>query len=157
MRTTRLLRWASGIMIFLGAGHLSLLTLISWDQFTGWFDRGLWAAVPLDLSDSGTDLRNEVTFWAGPGSFAVPLVLLGCLTWHLAGRGVTVPAGIGWAVAVWSALAGVLLVPSPYFAGVVAGALVIAAARNDSSAPATIAAGHSESGASSTQEPSVRE
>jgi hypothetical protein len=48
-------------------------------------------------------------------------------------------------------------VPSPYFAGVVAGALVIAAARNDSSAPATIAAGHSESGAPSTQEPSVRE
>ena len=148
------LRWAGGIMIFLGAGHLSLLMLISWDDLTGWLDRGLWAAVPLDLAGSGTDLRNEVTFWAGPGSFAVPLVLLGCMVWHLAGRGVAVPAWLGWAVAVWSAIGGVLLVPSPYFAGVVAGALVIAAARNTT----TIATGHSESSTtSSTPEPSARE
>lgn len=135
------LRWASGIMIVLGAGHLSLLTLFSLDSITGWADRGLWAAVPLDLTDTGTteSLRNDVTFWAGPGSFAVPLILLGCLIWHLAGRGVAVPAGFGWAVAVWSAVGGVLLVPSPYFAGVIAGALVIAAARNDSSRAATIA------------------
>jgi hypothetical protein len=146
----RLLRWAGGIMIVLGAGHLSLLTLVSWANVSGWFDRGLWAAVPLDLSDSGGDLRNEVTFWAGPGSFAVPLVVLGCLVRHLAGRGVAVPAWVGWAVAVWSALGGVLLVPSPYFAGVVAGVLVISAARNT----ATIATGHSES---STTELSTRE
>ena len=146
----RLLRWASGIMIFLGAGHLSLLTLIFWAEVSGWVDRGLWAAVPLDLSGDGGDLSNEVVFWAGPGSFAVPLVLLGCLVWHLAGRGVAVPAWVGWAVAAWSALGGVLLVPSPYFAGVVAGVLVVVAARNG----ATIATGHSES---STAELSTRE
>jgi len=138
----RLLRGASAIMIVLGAGHLSLLTLFSFDAITGWANRGLWAAVPLDLSDATTtteSFKNEVTFWAGPGSFAVPLVLLGCLIWHLAGRGVSVPAGFGWAVAVWSAVGGILLVPSPYFAGVVAGALVIAAAGNDSSRAVTIA------------------
>lgn len=136
--TKRLLRAASTIMIVLGAGHLSLLTLFASDAVTGWADRGLWAAVPLDLTDTGTTetLRNEVTFWAGPGSFAVPLILLGALIWHLAGRGVTVPAGFGWAVAVWCAVGGVLLVPSPYFAGVVAGVLVIVA---DSSRAATIA------------------
>ncbi|MFC7719041.1 hypothetical protein [Nonomuraea recticatena] len=61
----------------------------------------------------------------------MPLILLGCLTWHLAGRGVAVPAGIGWGLAAWCALGGVLLVPSPYFAGVIAGALVIVAARKD--------------------------
>jgi hypothetical protein len=141
----------------LGAGHLSLLTLISWGNVSGWLDRGLWAAVPLDLSDSGGDLRNEVTFWAGPGSFAVPQVLLGCLIWHLAGRGVAVPAWLGWAVAVWSALGGVLLVPSPYFAGVVAGALIIVAARNNETI-ATGTTGHSEtSTTSSTTELSARE
>ncbi|WP_113701105.1 DUF6463 family protein [Nonomuraea lactucae] len=132
----RLLRWASGIMLVLGTGHLSLLALAAWEDITGWVDRGLWAAVPLQLTDGAAvqtveSLQNKVTFWAGPGSFAVPLVLLGCLTWHLAGRGVAVPAGIGWGLATWCALGGVLLVPSPFFAGIVSGALIILAARKE--------------------------
>ncbi|GAB1510261.1 DUF6463 family protein [Actinophytocola sp. KF-1] len=132
------LRWAAGIMVTLGAGHLTLLTVLAWQDVAGWWDRGLWAAVPLiDPARTVASLRNEVAFWAGPGSFAVPLVLLGCLIRHLAGRGVAVPAGIGWAVAAWSVAGGVLLVPSPYFAGVVAGALVIAAARNNSGSSTT--------------------
>ncbi|MFF5213512.1 DUF6463 family protein [Streptosporangium sp. NPDC000396] len=130
----RLLRWASGIMLVLGIGHLSLLALVAWEDVTGWVDRGMWAAVPLELADGGTvqtveSLQNKVTFWSGPGSFAVPLILLGCLIWHLAGRGVAVPAGVGWGVATWCALGGVLLVPSPFFAGVISGALIILAAR----------------------------
>ncbi|MCP3804841.1 DUF6463 family protein [Allokutzneria sp. A3M-2-11 16] len=123
--TSRLLRWASGIMIFIGAGHLVLLVLLSGDDVARWGAEGLWAAVPL----LGGDLRNAVTFWGGPGSFSVPQILLGCLIWHLAGRGVTVPAGIGWAYAAWCVLGGVLLVPSPFFVGVVPGALIVLAAR----------------------------
>ncbi|MEQ4720664.1 DUF6463 family protein [Nonomuraea sp. B19D2] len=130
----RLLRWASGIMLVLGTGHLSLLALIAWEDITGWLDRGMWAAVPLVLTDGGAvqtveSLQNDVIFWGGPGSFAVPLILLGCLTWHLAGRGVAVPAGLGWGLATWCALGGVLLVPSPFFAGVIPGALIILAAQ----------------------------
>ncbi|WP_274564834.1 DUF6463 family protein [Streptomyces spiramyceticus] len=132
----QLLRWASGIMLVLGTGHLLLLTLFAWEDITGWVDRGVWAAVPLALTDSGADqtveiFQNQVTFWAGPGSFAVPLILLGCLTWHLAGRGVAVPAGIGWGLAAWCFIGGVLLVPSPYFAGIISGALIILAARKE--------------------------
>ncbi|TDO30657.1 hypothetical protein EV643_13639 [Kribbella sp. VKM Ac-2527] len=132
----RLLRWASGIMIVLGTGHLSLLALVARGDVAGWVDRGMWAAVPLVLTGGGADqtvesLQNDVTFWAGPGSFGVPLILLGCLTWHLAGRGVAVPAGIGWGLATWCVLGGVLLVPSPFFAGTVSGALIIWAARSE--------------------------
>ncbi|NUR83529.1 MAG: hypothetical protein HOY71_05510 [Nonomuraea sp.] len=119
-------------MVVLGAGHLTLLTLTSWANVTGWAGRGLWAAVPLVLGEtrpSVASLRNEVTFWGGPGSFAVPLILLGCLIWHLAGRGVRVPAWVGWGVAGWCLVGGVLLVPSPYFAGTVAGVLVVVAER----------------------------
>ncbi|WP_218001905.1 DUF6463 family protein [Microtetraspora malaysiensis] len=132
----RMLRWASGIMLFLGTGHLSLLALFDWEDITDWVDRGMWAAIPLVLADGRAvqtvdSLQNEVTFWAGPGSFAVPLILLGCLTWHLAGRGVAVPAGIGWGLAAWCVLGGVLLVPSPFFAGTISGALIILAARHE--------------------------
>jgi hypothetical protein len=132
----RLLRWASGIMLVLGTGHLLLLTLFAWEDITGWVDRRVWAAVPLALGGGGADqtvesLQNGVTFWAGPGSFAVPLILLGCLTWHLAGRGVAMPAGIGWGLAAWCFVGGVLLVPSPYFAGIISGALIILATRKE--------------------------
>ncbi|MGY1869642.1 MULTISPECIES: DUF6463 family protein [Nocardia] len=131
--TKRLLRWAAGIMLVLGTGHLILLALASWEEITGWLDQGLWAAVPLELSGTQTveSLQNKVTFWAGPGSFAVPLILLGLLIWRLAGHGVAVPAWIGWGLAVWCVLGGVLLVPSPYFVGAVAGVLIIWAARQD--------------------------
>ncbi|MGP3958050.1 DUF6463 family protein [Nonomuraea sp. 3N208] len=130
----RLLRWASGIMLVLGIGHLSLLALVTWEDITAWADRGMWAAVPLALTDGGAgqtleSLQNKVIFWAGPGSFAVPLILMGCLTWHLAGRRVAVPAAIGWGLAAWCALGGILLVPSPFFAGIVSGTLIILAAR----------------------------
>ncbi|GAA3072918.1 DUF6463 family protein [Streptosporangium carneum] len=132
----RLLRWASGIMVVLGTGHLSLSAIVAWEVVTGWAGRGMWAAVPLVLGGGGAaqaveSFQDRVTFWAGPGSFAVPLILLGGLTWHLAGRGVAVPAGVGWGLVAWCALGGVLLVPSPFFAGVVSGALVILAARKE--------------------------
>jgi hypothetical protein len=138
----RLLRWASGIMLVLGTGHLVLLTLLAREDIAGWVDRGVWAAVPLAPTDGGAEqtvesVQNGATFWAGPGSFAVPLILLGCLTWHLAGRGVAVPAGIGWGLAAWCLVGGVLLVPSPYFAGVVSGALIILAARKEDRSRAT--------------------
>ncbi|MFI2474371.1 DUF6463 family protein [Nocardia xishanensis] len=149
----RMLRWASGIMVVLGAGHLLLLALLAWSDITGWVDRGIWAAVPLAVTEGSEGptvdtLQNEVTFWAGPGSFAVPFILLGCLTWHLAERGIAVPAGIGWGLAAYSAFSGVLLVPSPYFAGVVAAVLVVVAARKGVRAEAdrerdgSVTAGH---------------
>jgi hypothetical protein len=136
----RSLRWASGIMLTLGTGHLILAALASWQEITGWVDRGIWAAVPLTLADedagrAADSLPDKVTFWAGPGSFAVPLILLGLLTWHLAGRGVTVPAGIGWGLAAWCSLCGVLLVPSPFFVGVIPGVLIVLAARKGDRSP----------------------
>nr|WP_055506189.1 DUF6463 family protein [Nonomuraea pusilla] len=147
-----MLRWASGIMIVLGAGHLSLLAVMAREDVARWVDRGMWAAVPLELSDRGAvqtpaSLQNEVTFWAGPGSFAVALILLGCLTWHLAGRGVAVPAAIGWGLAAWCALGGVLLVPSPFFAGTIAGALIVLAARKGRRSEADRRAGRPAAGA----------
>ncbi|MFL4472610.1 DUF6463 family protein [Paeniglutamicibacter sp. MACA_103] len=137
-RQRLMLRWSGGIMIGLGIGHLLLATFLDRHVVASWLDRGIWAAVPL-MSPETTlgSLRNGAAFWETVGSFAVPLALLGGLLWHLAGRGVTVPAFIGWGVAAWSLLGGILLVPSPYFAGVVAGALIVLSARKNRGARGT--------------------
>lgn len=121
-----LLRWASGIMVVMSGGHLLLLLFLKWEVVAGWAERGLWATVPL-LSPG--DLANKAAFWGGVGSFSIPLILLSCLIWHLAGRGVAVPAGVGWGVAAWCLVSGVLLVPSPFFAGIISGLLIVRAAR----------------------------
>ncbi|GII62697.1 hypothetical protein Skr01_27820 [Sphaerisporangium krabiense] len=131
----RLLHWASGIMVVLGTGHLALASLLTRQQITGWAERGLWATVPLLPTKEGAvqaveSLQSKAAFWGGPGCFSVPLILLGCLIWHLAGRGTALPARIGWALAAWGAVGGVLLVPSPFFALTASGVLIILAARS---------------------------
>lgn len=125
-----LARSASAILIALGAGHLALLALTSREEAATWLKRGVWRAVPLALGEKAADqtigsLRNEVFFWAGAGSFAVPQILLGCLTWQLAGRGIAIPRSTAVGLAAWSGVGGVLLVPSPFFAGTVAGVLLL--------------------------------
>jgi hypothetical protein len=128
MRTAGLLRWAGGISIALGVGHLAVVTLTAGQHFGEWVDRGVWAAVPF-LDRGAASAEDAATFWAGPGGFAVPQILLGYLVWHLARRGTPVPAGIGWALAAWGLLNGVLLGPSPFFACLVPGALIVLAGR----------------------------
>ena len=136
-----LLRWASGIMVVLGAGHLALLSLMSGKVIAAWGQRGLWATVPLGPETAPTvdSLINKVVFWAGPGSFSAPLILLGALTWQLANRGVAVPAAIGWGLAGWCIVGGVLLVPSPFFVGAIAGILIVVASRKTKAFPAALA------------------
>lgn len=127
----RLLRWAAGIMILLSVGHIIVIPLLTGSaRIVGWFESGLWAAVPLLGSLSSTEAAGSaLTYWSSLGGFAIPLLLLGVYAWQLAARGGRLPEWMGWALAAWCLLAGIILVPSPFFAGTVAGALIIVAAR----------------------------
>lgn len=130
----RLLRTASIIMYVLSIGHTLLAALISWSGVSDWAETGFWAAVPLDLTEAAANqstasLANEVLFWTTVGGFPAPLLLVGYLIWHLSGRGIAVPAGVGWGVAAWCVVGGILLVPSPFFVGAIAGVLIILASR----------------------------
>lgn len=129
MAEDRLLRIAGAILVALGTGHLALATVLTRATLLGWATDGVWAAVPLLPGATPAGARDALAFWGGPGGFAVPLVALGLLLWHLAGCGVRVPAFVGWIVAVWCLVGAVVLVPSPFVVGAVAGMLVVLAAR----------------------------
>lgn len=130
MKSRLLLRTASIILGVLGAGHLVLGLVLTRETLARWASDGVWAAVPLLGSAESLDsARNALAFWAALGSFSMPQVALALLIWHLAGRGIRVPASIGWIIAVWSLIAALILVPSPFILITVAGVLVIIAAR----------------------------
>jgi hypothetical protein len=131
----RALHWASGIMLALGIGHLGLGIIIDRALVAGWLRDGLWATVPL-LPDRTIDsLETTTAFWAGWGSFSVPLILLAGLIWHLAQQGIAVPSWVGWGIVVWTVIGGLMLVPSPFFLGAIPGALVVVAARRQQAGP----------------------
>jgi Family of unknown function (DUF6463) len=59
--------------------------------------------------DPSTDrLPVAEAFWFSPGSFGVPLLLLGGLVAWLARRGQRVPGWLGLAVVAWAVLIGLL-------------------------------------------------
>lgn len=124
----RLLSWARGILLLLGFGHALVSVVIDRQRVADWLGDGLWATVPLVPEQVVDEQATVAAFWGGVGSFAVPLVLLGLLVGHLAEHGVPVPAWVGWGLIGWCALGGVMLVPSPFFVGVVPGVLIVLAA-----------------------------
>ena len=117
--------------MFLGVGHVVTVAIVTREAIASWFAQGLWSSVPIGVTGAPAEALSgsgAVAFWAGPASFAVPLFLLGLLFWRLAGQGVRVPAVIGWVLAIWCLVCAVILSPSPFYLGIVAGVLVIVAA-----------------------------
>ncbi|MEU4443255.1 DUF6463 family protein [Actinosynnema sp. NPDC050801] len=77
--------------------------------------REVWARIVDDgfphtvTSDPSPDrLAVAEAFWFGPGSFGVPLLLLGALVTWLVRRGAHVPGWLGWGVGAWAVLLGLL-------------------------------------------------
>lgn len=134
----RKLHWASGIMLALGIVHLGAGMIIDRALVAGWLRDGLWATVPLTPDPTIESLETTTAFWAGWGSFSVPLILLAGLIWHLAQQGIAVPSWVGWGIVVWTVIGGLLLVPSPFFLGAIPGALVVVAARASRRVPAGV-------------------
>ncbi|PSL01022.1 hypothetical protein CLV63_101501 [Murinocardiopsis flavida] len=76
---------------------------------------------------SGTGGEESLTvFWALPGGFVVPLVLLGLLVARMGWRGERAPAYVGWAVGGWAAACALLIGPSGFLLGFVPAVLLVA-------------------------------
>lgn len=124
------LRWASGILVGLGLAHLALSTLADRAVVAGSLRDGVWATVP--LAPAGESKRWRPPRPSGPAgaAFSVPLILLGVLVRHLARQGSEVPSWLGWGIASWT-LVGGLLLPSQFFLGVVPGLLLVLEAHRE--------------------------
>ena len=75
----------------------------AWAQIV---DEGFFNTVSLE--PSADRLAVAEAFWFSLGSFGVPLLLLGSLVTWLTRRGVRVPGWLGWGVAGWASLIGLV-------------------------------------------------
>jgi len=129
-RARRLQQIAASTFMALGGGHLLLAFALEADVVRGWLGDGLWATVPLLARRTVEGLENGLAFWAGLGSFAVPLLVAGGLLWWLADRDLIAPTWVGWVLCGWFTLGTVLLVPSPMPVGLAAAIALILASRS---------------------------
>ena len=86
--------------------HLAAAALMRGEIWSQIVDEGFVNTVALD--PSADRLAVAEAFWFSPGSFGVPLLLLGCLVTWLARRGQRVPGLLGCGVVAWAVLLGLL-------------------------------------------------
>ncbi|RJL27067.1 hypothetical protein D5H75_24900 [Bailinhaonella thermotolerans] len=109
----------------IAVGHSVLGAIKGAEHWAGWaageLQGGLGAAKPV---------YSELSFWAVPGGFAVPLLLLGLLAVGRAREGRPLPGYVGWALLAWAAFGAYVTFPLfGFFLVFVPAALFLLAAR----------------------------
>lgn len=102
----RIIKWAGGILSFIGAGHLTVGLLLSSASFGDWLSLQLWG-------HWWEDTKSANAFWANPAGFGLPLTLVGLLVVWMNRRGVVPPEFLAWTVLTWGAVCAVIVEPTP--------------------------------------------
>lgn len=71
------------------------------------------------------ELAVAEAFWLTPGSFAVPLLLLGAFVVWSSRRGQRVPGWLGWGIGAWGAVVATMLPASPAWLFLLVGGLIV--------------------------------
>ncbi|RSM81397.1 hypothetical protein DL991_07625 [Amycolatopsis sp. WAC 01375] len=110
--TTIRVRWRDpatwGGILALGGGlfHTVVAATMRQEVWARIFDEGFFNTVTLDPSPDRLPMAEA--FWLSPGSFGVPLLLLGALVVRSTRRGERAPGWLGCGVVAWAVLLGLL-------------------------------------------------
>lgn len=110
--TTIRVRWRDpatwGGILALGGGlfHTVVAATMRQEVWARIFDEGFFNTVTLDPSPDRLPMAEA--FWLSPGSFGVPLLLLGGLVLRQTRHGGRVPGWLGSGVVAWAVLLGML-------------------------------------------------
>jgi hypothetical protein len=129
MPTSGIARVAGWIAVAFGVTHVVVAPLDYRQVWADILDKGPWETLSLDVTPENRAYSEA--FWVGPGSFGVPVLLIGAFVLWTVRRGERVPAPFGWAMTAWGAGLVVLLPRSPTWALLVVGVLLVLAARTN--------------------------
>ncbi|MFE4259726.1 DUF6463 family protein [Streptomyces sp. NPDC056883] len=125
-RARTLTIWAGRSTVFIGLGHIAFFAAQTRSSWGDWLSGALHGRAAMEDPANLDSLR---LFWALPGSFAVPLILLGLLVVRMARTGQEIPRYLGWTLAAWVLLCGWILEPSGFPLGLAPTALLLLAHR----------------------------
>jgi uncharacterized membrane protein YedE/YeeE len=124
-RARTLTIWAGWLIVAVSALHLAYFLTRSLDFVPDWVSGELWSVV----ADGDPMPQAQAYFWQLLGSFAVPLLLVGLLLVGFARAGRALPAYLSWALAGWTLVCALVLLPSGFPLLVVASVLLVLARR----------------------------
>ncbi|MFG2877545.1 DUF6463 family protein [Streptomyces sp. NPDC048337] len=125
-RARTLAVWAGRSTVAIGAVHIAFFTVKTWSRWGDWLGGGLHGPNAIEDPANAPSLAD---FWGLPGSFAVPLILLGLLVVRMARTGQEIPRHLGWALGAWVLAGGWILEPSGFALGLVPVTLLLLAQR----------------------------
>lgn len=106
MKAISLTAWGGGLAVCGGVLHTVVAALMRRDAWEQIIQEGFFNTVT--IAPSPDQLAAAEAFWFSPGSFGVPLFLLGSLVLWTHRQGLRVPGWIGAALVAWAALLGLL-------------------------------------------------
>jgi hypothetical protein len=116
MNGKKMKRLASIGVVCLGILHLAVLGLDASGYVPAWIEGGLWTWEHWKPVASQSELLmlQGFAFWSTVGSFAIPLIILGCLLVSMNKRGIEVPRFVGWSLLAWGIVSSLLMPPSGF-------------------------------------------
>lgn len=128
-RARTLTIWAGRTSVAIGVAHIAAFTAKTWPRWGDWIGGGLHGEAAIKDPANAASMAE---FWALPGSFAVPLILLGLLVARMARTGQEIPRYLGWTVGAWVLLGAWILEPSGFPLGLIPTTLLLLAQRASS-------------------------
>ncbi|GAS88802.1 DUF6463 family protein [Mycolicibacterium brisbanense] len=124
MNNRNITAWGGRLAVAGGGFHVAAAAVKRRAVWSQVLDEGVANTVTLDPPPDRVAVAEA--FWFSPGSFGVPLGLIGQLVLHMTRRGHPVPAWLGWVIVAWAGLLGVMVPKSGAWAIMTVGALIIA-------------------------------
>lgn len=123
-KAATLYRWAGWMLIGICFLHFVFWTIVTCHSWGAWASGALWEyANPQTL----TALELNFEFWALPGSFMVPLLLLGLLIIRAARIRDRLPNYLAWVLLLWVLVSSLLLEPSGFPLGLIPSIMLMVA------------------------------
>ncbi|WP_143591574.1 DUF6463 family protein [Thermoactinospora rubra] len=124
--------WGGWGCVAIGLGHSALGTAMGRQHWAGWLAGDLHGG----LGSPGAP-ESKLAFWAVPGGFAIPLILLGLLAVGRAREGRPLPRYVGWTLLAWAVFGAYVMFPTfGFFLVFVPAALFLLDGRSSGRTPA---------------------